>query len=190
MANRPQGGPSRFLALQRFRLGLVLWVFAKENGTLGTARGAGRGSGGTSCSRIRFASIAWSEALSRRRRSVITSSRIGAMSTNSGSVRSSRSASGVMTALSGLSRLAATAPALGSMVGRCGLQNTSRNLRSRAVEPMPIFHGGLRRPSTSCTGLPELHAGLPDLQVDIILVCCADTRLPRVVPTVDFGRAE
>jgi hypothetical protein len=82
-----------------------LWAFAadRRSGTSGTPRLAGRGSEGTHCSSIRYVSIARSAASSRRRQSAITSSRIAATSTNSGSALSSRSASHVTTARSGLS---------------------------------------------------------------------------------------
>ena len=79
---------------------------------------AGLGSGGTSCSSTRYASSALSAVSSRQQRSVTTSSRIAATSTNSGSVPSSRSANRVTTARSDLPSCVASDRILVSMVGR------------------------------------------------------------------------
>ena len=74
-----------------------------------------RASGGTSCSNTRFVSIAWSAPSSRQRQSAITSSRITATLTNSGSALSSRFASHVTTARRGSSKSTVSAPILALM---------------------------------------------------------------------------
>jgi hypothetical protein len=79
----PRKGPIKYVRLSSMGIRAN-----RRSGTLGTARGAGRGSGGTSCSHIRFANIASNAASLSPRRSAIMLSRIAATSINSGSARS------------------------------------------------------------------------------------------------------